>query len=340
MSDALRPMTLGEILDRTFQIYRRQFWQFAIVSAISSLLVLAVRIANEFWWKLKPFEGRPIFGVLNIGWIFYGVFFYYLTSFLQSLLLPAMIRLTADFAFGSKCSPRDALRETWRRFPANVLLALFEFLLVLFLPEFVLIMLFAGIAASAQAAGIDTSALGPIWAPMMITVIAAAVAAYLWLTGCFGFAWCACRIEGRSAWRSLGRTWKLSRETRWRVAFARAVPLILWWVLMIGSLAALSALIRVMQAEHVRYIVLFRTVRILGRVGEWLILTALNPIFPIALTLFYYDQRIRKEGFDIERMMQDAGLTAEAALSPQEEPTVHEPVAADAVHAEHSEEPA
>jgi hypothetical protein len=40
----------------------------------------------------------------------------------------------------------------------------------------------------------------------------------------------------------------------------------------------------------------------------------LAPIFPIALTLFYYDQRIRKEGFDIERMMDAAGLNAAEAL--------------------------
>ncbi len=32
------------------------------------------------------------------------------------------------------------------------------------------------------------------------------------------------------------------------------------------------------------------------------------PIYPIALTLFYYDQRIRLEGYDIERMMETAGM--------------------------------
>jgi hypothetical protein len=36
-------------------------------------------------------------------------------------------------------------------------------------------------------------------------------------------------------------------------------------------------------------------------------------MFPIAATLFYYDQRIRKEGYDIERMMDAAGFTAAAA---------------------------
>jgi hypothetical protein len=33
----------------------------------------------------------------------------------------------------------------------------------------------------------------------------------------------------------------------------------------------------------------------------------------IAVTLFYYDQRIRYEGYDIERMMDAAGLNAPTA---------------------------
>lgn len=43
------------------------------------------------------------------------------------------------------------------------------------------------------------------------------------------------------------------------------------------------------------------------------VLNSPAPIFPIALTLIYYDQRIRKEGYDIERMMEAAGLNAIAA---------------------------
>jgi hypothetical protein len=33
-----------------------------------------------------------------------------------------------------------------------------------------------------------------------------------------------------------------------------------------------------------------------------------GPLYPIALTLLYYDQRSRKEGYDVERMMEEAGL--------------------------------
>jgi hypothetical protein len=45
-----------------------------------------------------------------------------------------------------------------------------------------------------------------------------------------------------------------------------------------------------------------------------------KPVFGIALVLFYYDQRIRQEGFDIEWMMQQVGLEAPAAQQSEGQP--------------------
>jgi hypothetical protein len=50
------------------------------------------------------------------------------------------------------------------------------------------------------------------------------------------------------------------------------------------------------------------------------IYATIGPIYPIALTLFYYDQRIRHEGYDIERMMDDAGLNPTATPPAAGEP--------------------
>ena len=36
--------------------------------------------------------------------------------------------------------------------------------------------------------------------------------------------------------------------------------------------------------------------------------SVIGPVYGIAITLFYYDERIRKEGFDIELMMERAKL--------------------------------
>ena len=35
----------------------------------------------------------------------------------------------------------------------------------------------------------------------------------------------------------------------------------------------------------------------------------LGSLYPIAITLIYYDQRLRHEGYDIEMMMESAGLS-------------------------------
>jgi hypothetical protein len=49
--------------------------------------------------------------------------------------------------------------------------------------------------------------------------------------------------------------------------------------------------------------------RVLQQIVGFFTNTFIGPMYATGLTLFYYDQRIRKEGFDIEWMMQAAGLT-------------------------------
>ena len=51
-------------------------------------------------------------------------------------------------------------------------------------------------------------------------------------------------------------------------------------------------------------------------VVDFLLQVLVAPVSAVALVLFYYDQRIRKEGFDIEWMMQQAGLTPTASNAP------------------------
>ena len=50
------------------------------------------------------------------------------------------------------------------------------------------------------------------------------------------------------------------------------------------------------------------------QVAGFLINTFIGPIYSTGLTLFYYDQRVRKEGFDIVWMMEAAGLSPQAEL--------------------------
>jgi hypothetical protein len=50
--------------------------------------------------------------------------------------------------------------------------------------------------------------------------------------------------------------------------------------------------------------------------------TFVGPIYATGFTLFYFDQRVRKEGFDIEHMMQAAGMLPLSALGPDVRPDI------------------
>jgi hypothetical protein len=39
------------------------------------------------------------------------------------------------------------------------------------------------------------------------------------------------------------------------------------------------------------------------------IAAVMGPLYPMAITLIYYDQRMRKEGFDIQKLMEAAGMS-------------------------------
>src|SRR5580698_1339621 len=47
MATLLRPMTLGEILDRTFEIYRKRFLLFVGIAAPPSVVILALQLVDH-----------------------------------------------------------------------------------------------------------------------------------------------------------------------------------------------------------------------------------------------------------------------------------------------------
>jgi hypothetical protein len=51
------------------------------------------------------------------------------------------------------------------------------------------------------------------------------------------------------------------------------------------------------------------------------IYAVLGPVFAIAITLFYYDQRIRREAYEVVRMMECAGLNSTSTSQPAETST-------------------
>ena len=112
------------------------------------------------------------------------------------------------------------------------------------------------------------------------------------------------------------------------------VIIALTWVILAIASWMLSAsfqwilrlvVISVIRSVHARWVA-YILYPILSQTMNTALAALIGPIYPIALTLFYYDQRIRREGYDIERMMDTAGLIVPAPPPAGESPiaSVHE----------------
>lgn len=65
MNESLRPSTLGEILDRTAQLYRRNFWLFAGVAAMPvGVMVLIGAFGGVLLLAIPGVAGAPGRGVI------------------------------------------------------------------------------------------------------------------------------------------------------------------------------------------------------------------------------------------------------------------------------------
>ena len=124
----------------------------------------------------------------------------------------------------------------------------------------------------------------------------------LWLTLRYSLAVPACVEEGLGTLRSLKRSVLLTQDTKGRI-----------FVLLLIVMAAQGTLASAFMAPIFVFIVRARGQASPAMTAYTLAVTALcsaliKPIYSIGLTLFYYDARVRKEGFDLERMLERSSM--------------------------------
>jgi hypothetical protein len=112
-------------------------------------------------------------------------------------------------------------------------------------------------------------------------------------------------VENLKARQALRRSVALSKGARGRIF----VLGLLVFVIEIGLVLMTQIFFVVLAFKHGQLPV---GLRVLQQIVGFFTNAFIGPIYATGLTLFYYDQRVRKEGYDIEWMMQAAGLTAPA----------------------------
>ena len=308
MQAALRPMNLGEILDRTFAIYRKKFWLFVGIAALPAVVMLAIHLADiawvhpERWLPTKRHdEGTRI---VRSWFLAYG--FYHISGFLGVLAQPAFVWATSRDLFVKNNSILGSLRFVIARWRTYLWIAFLKMSAQLFLPETLAFGLLIGCVYLSIKLGAfkEPAAI----AYLTLSIFAVMFVAFLLIGITLAFAIPAAALEETSGWKALRRSWRLTRGSRGRILVA--------WIMATVCAVALDGLVVLLAWWIATLIYTGRHYAGFNRQVYEVVVTSfyaiiaavIGPLYPIAVTLFYYDQRARKEGYDVELMMEAAGL--------------------------------
>lgn len=320
METSLRPLTLGEILDRTAQLYRSNFWLFAGIFSVYSGVALVLNLGLIGLGEvLKAMHKAQLWR--SLIWSFTGLellVLFLLVGAAVAAISRAVAWLHLDETATIRGAYRSILPQLKRYLWLMTITAFFVWtpMAILYVAYFAVMAVFvkgfgtpAGIASAQSAAG-DPHRLvivGLVTGVFVLLLIPVGLYT-VFMSLRYALALPACVVENTRAWPAIRRSIELSKGSRGRI-------FVLW--LLIGA-------IKIGLVLFTQLFIVVAAVKRHGDIGPGLATvsqviafctnTFLGPIYATGITLFYYDQRVRKEGYDIEWMMQAAGMTAPATL--------------------------
>lgn len=319
MNEPLRPSTLGEILDRTVQLYRSRFLLFLGISVIPTgvIVVLAciVGLVVAWWVAVGAGSVSEEIGYVLVAVFAIGVALVALPILLAAtaLAMAAMSHAVSCVHLGQTTTIRDAYKSVWHRGWRYIGLYLLQVLIIGAAPIAVwtvLILLIAGAAALAGNTGAGGTAGGALFGLLIFPIFIALIVYVIWMLLRLSLAFPACVVEQIGALTAIKRSSNLCNGTKGRIFVLYLLGAVLSWLLSMGitlPLIIILALIPGMNnPQNVGAIAWVPFFTIYG--SSFIVQALVRPVYGIALVLFYYDQRIRQEGFDIEWLMQQAGM--------------------------------
>lgn len=309
MSVDLRPLNVGEILDRTVQVYRTRFWLFVGVAAPPAVVVLACFAAGFLLAQVAGKGGTANSVAAGVG---FGVLFLIgmpLYVGVTALGYAALSAAAQKRYFDEAVTVREAYKEAWAHLWRYVGLFAMELLAAGVAPFAVMVAGIIGAGVVVAATGASKDASGLIIGFTMLGLVAVLGVYVLWLLPRLCLAFPACVVEQAGAWKSLKRGWTLSQGTRWRVlllfVLGGAMGWMASWIITIPAFVVIALMPSLHGPQHAQaagQVMIFVTYG-----ASFAVQAFIRPVYGAGLMVFYYDQRIRKEGFDIEHMMQAAG---------------------------------
>ncbi len=254
MTQVLRPLSLGELLDRVFQLYRRHFLVFTGIVALPYLLLLPLQLGMA--WQRNG--QAPNFAAIGTG-ILLSLAGLLMLAIAQAATVVAVSRVY----LGQTASIVDSYS---RVAPQTLRLLLLFFVVGLLLVFGYMLLILPGIFLTIR------------WSLTVPVTV----------------------LENASLGESMGRSAHLV-EGDWVRVFA---IYFLYFVaaMIFSTLWQIPTFAAIVSAGRTMVQPPFWT-QIVIVVGSFLEKCLVGPLITIALALVYYDERVRKEAFDLEHLL-------------------------------------
>ena len=319
MDSTLRPMSTSQVLDRTFHLYRNHFLLLAGISALPPAVLLFAQAGFVLLTlipgsKLDFFPSEAAF-VLGIIVLVVG----YLAAF--AFATGATVHAVSRVHLGQTATIHESYRVirplVWRIVRIVVTVAV----------------RFTGAFSAAVAVGVipvfmmtSFSRTGPdpivIWVVGLL-IIVAVIVCVIWairLYCSYQLAVPVCVLERRGAVDCLKRSRFLSKgKGVQRILLVLFLSAILTYIL---SLAFSLPVIILATVSGDKTAGLAIPIAIWQYLAGFFAGTIAGPIATIALALLYYDERVRKEAFDLQLMMEAMGQQEASQAAAAAAPTV------------------
>ena len=275
----LRPLSIGELLDRTFRIFRKHFLTFVLIAIIMQLPVSILQVGSALMvnnFALGTMAGNPFDNpeiILPTMLVSLGIGF---ASFIITQVgTAALTQAVSDSYLGRTVSFDSAfsrMGNTWFKLILATIVGgffMFGLLIPIMLGSFIPCLGFFIALIGMFFLGAVASILFSLLPPVVV-------------------------LERASVIDAVKRAWTLSRLRFWWVLGYLVLLTVLTFVIIFGPAAAIGVVLGLVLGE------MSILVQSIVQQSATLVLTAVFlPIRIAAITLMYFDLRIRFEGFDL-----------------------------------------
>ena len=323
MNLQLRPANLGEILDRTASLYRWGFLVFVGIAAIPAgglLFFAAVCFLLSAWMGAADPATAILLGMTILGMVLLAI---PVCLGLSALGSGAISHAASQAFLGERITIRGAYGAAWKKGWRYVGLLSMQILFLAVVPFTAWVVIVAGLALLA-ALGRQAGAGGgfSLQSALLLLLGLGLVGYFFWMLLRICLAFSASVVEQLGAWAALKRATTLSMGTRGRILVLYLLCAALSWVVSVVMtlpvMVVLSLIPQLNTPQHQQTMGALFLFLMYG--ASFASQAFIKPVSGIAMMLFYYDQRIRKEAFDIEWMMREAGMEAPQATPAPAEP--------------------